>query len=276
MRTLIAFVFSVSAVEILLLLLTLIFRFRGKIEFRIKTQSGKHELNIYTGRSAFPVCFKMKIRVKNLYTGESCEAVTRRIVIGSESPYTLVFSDISCGRISIVSDGVKVGFIGSLWLKNSRRTISNDFLIMPGEDFSGSGLISVMDLKSGKLDDLISGCREYVRGDRLADIHMKLSAKCGKYMVRERGSATDEVRVSFLYHKDAETAVKNAELLLYVVDFFLSAGNDVLVLFGGGSVSVCDKSEICRAFEKIFSETVRSVSDSGSADIIISEGRLTI
>ncbi|MCR5141494.1 MAG: DUF58 domain-containing protein [Ruminococcus sp.] len=40
-------------------------------------------------------------------------------------------------------------------------------------------------------DDLSAGApegvREFAHGDRLRDLHMKLSAKCGKYMVRERG-----------------------------------------------------------------------------------------
>ncbi len=141
------------------------------------------DILIKTRPSRLPLRVRMTLRVSDIRSGEGGEVRIK--------------SALPAGGVIRVSAGAKPG----CELKASLSDIRAGVMGSPLYRRFGSGFSCVRRLPPSaavvlsRRDEASSsgapeGVREFAHGDRLRDLHMKLSAKCGKYMVRERGGSS--------------------------------------------------------------------------------------
>lgn len=262
MRFLIMLTLALAAAEIFFTLVTLAAKPKDKAELSLDGR----RLELKISRKSFLLrSYFLEILIKNVYTGEQVTLETGRIYpVKNGVPFSAELDDINCGvlRAEIASAKISVGTI--LFKKNIPLSAAAELLVMPEKteqikDFDSFGETGERVGKAafGEPD----GVREYLCGDSFKDIHMKLSAKVGKYMVRERADGFDScVRLEFPYEKTAEMSVLAANRLLSAVEDILNRGYICEVVCGseyGESVVISGLWDIEPAFLKIFTAKER-------------------
>lgn len=165
-----------------------------------KTSVGKNvPVDVYFGvenKSIIPVEeLKIRIKVHNYFYGNSEEYTIITAAVPRKSRRTkLSLSGIYCGRI--MAETVSMNICDMLGLFTFTKDISGllEIFIMPSKqkqyekvNLSVSGAAQDEELQFKKGDDVsqISQIRDYIPGDRLQNIHWKLSAKSRELQVKE-------------------------------------------------------------------------------------------
>ena len=187
------------------------------------------------------------IAVTNVYTGASAEL--SNVGFNSYEGTVLTVGDIGCGvlRAKITRLRWRCGF--SPIARKSVPDCSAALLVMPHEKpctLSESGFISGRTAR----DSAAEGVRDYRRGERLSDIHMKLSAKAGHYMIRERVPESEGVTVAFACEDGF--AEENAAALLGVVNACIANGVPCYVRSGEIDTGVSTHGDIEPMFYTLF------------------------
>ena len=187
------------------------------------------------------------IIVTNVYTGGT--AGLENVRFDSREGAVLTVGDIGCGvlRAKITRLKWRCGF--SPISRQSTPDCTAALLVMPHEKpcaLSGSHLISGRTAR----DSAAEGVRDYRRGERLSDIHMKLSAKAGHYMIRERVPESEGVTVAFACEEGF--AYENAAALLGVVNACIANGVPCYVRSGGIDAGVSTHGDIEPMFYTLF------------------------
>ncbi|MGN0633178.1 MAG: DUF58 domain-containing protein [Oscillospiraceae bacterium] len=262
MRFLIMLILALAAAEIFFTLVT--FAASPKDKAELSLDGGRLDIKIRRRGGLFCSYF-LNICVKNVYTGEQVTVETGRIYpVKNGVSFSAALDDINCGVIRAEIASAKFSVCTIFFKKKTRLLAAAELLVMPekaaqGEVFDVFGETGERAGKaaSGEPD----GAREYRSGDRFKDIHMKLSAKVGKYMVRERADGFDScVRLEFKYEKTAEKAVLAAKRLLAAAEECLNRGYICEVVCGGEfgeSVVISGQWDIEPAFKKIFTASER-------------------
>lgn len=276
MKFVIAFLAAACASEIIFFLVTLLMPCRSGAEIRLS----KDRIDLKIKSGGLPLLhFFIKIRVRNLYTGEETELKTGRIYPCKNGfSYSAELKNARCGALTAEITEARFGFMTCFFRKKAAIEAYDSVLIMP-EPIDLCGAIAAaacgetLDRRSAS--GLPDGAREYRSGDRLGDIHMKLSAKAGKYMVRERFGDGNGALTAILRRADSpDTAEKNARLMLAVAaDCFLK-GVVCRVLCGKTSVEMNGEWELESGFYRIFSADFSGVPVSGFAQLEISDGEV--
>lgn len=118
--------------------------------------------------------YRAVIRVTDLYTGEYAE-ISGDLHTGGEFNAELDENCKSAYRAEVTKLNVRLVW-SFLWKKANLP----ESAVLP----VGKTAVYIADDAEGTNPETL-GVHEYRRGERLSDIHMKLSAKAGKYMVRE-------------------------------------------------------------------------------------------
>ena len=169
----------ILSAAVLYLLAAQILTFTLKCPVREIIFSGE-DILIKVPRGRLPLRVRMKLTVSDAGSGENEELIIK--------------TALPADGIARVKSGAKKGTELNAELCDIRAGVMGAPLCRRfGRRFTASRrLPPVRTVKLCRRDDDTSagapeGVREFAHGDRLRDLHMKLSAKCGKYMVRERG-----------------------------------------------------------------------------------------
>lgn len=266
MKFLIMLTLALAVAEIFFTLVTLAVSPKDKAELSL--DGGRLDLKIRRKGILYSSYF-LDICVKNVYTGEQVTLKTGRIYPAKKGiSFTARLDDINCGVIRAEIVSAKVSVCTIFFKKKTRISAAADMLVMP----KSTAQSEVFDLfgetgeRAGKAAfGEPDGAREYRSGDRFKDIHMKLSAKAQKYMVRERADGFDScVRLEFSYEETAEKAVCAAKRLLAAAEECLNRGYICEVVYGGEfgeSVVIGGQWDIEPAFCKIFTARERLSAD---------------
>lgn len=276
MKFVIAFFAAVCAVQLIFFLITLFMPCRNGAEIRLSRE--RVDLKIKCG--VLPLLhFFMKIRVRNLYTGEEIVLKTGRIYPCKNGvSYSAELKEARCGVLTAEIFDVRFGFMTCFFRKKAVIEVSDSVLIMPEPNdlcraISAAACGETLDRRSAS--GLPDGAREYRSGDRLGDVHMKLSAKAGKYMVRERFGDGNGALTAILRRADSpETAEKNARLMLAVAADCFSNGVVCRVLCGKTAVEMSGDWELENGFFRIFSADPSDDLVSETAQLEISDGEV--
>jgi hypothetical protein len=195
--------------------------------------------------------YRADITLTNLFTGET--DVIRGVRFTSQDRAFVAVEDCSCGMLRAVISAVKwrYGFCPVYVKGVPPKAVFR--LIMPRAAGAAAGFIPAELLyhSTTAADGIPDGAREYRRGERMSDIHMKLSAKMGKYMVRESLPENDMLTFGFNYER--EYAGKNAALLLGCAGECLSRGIKCLIFFGSEQAVIDSYEEIEPVFAQLLS-----------------------
>jgi hypothetical protein len=287
MRILIALLITLCAVQAVFAVVTLLVRFGGLARISL---SEKGLMLKIKQSAAFKRWCRAEITVKNIYTGERTVIDTGRISPDTDS-FSADLGGLRCGVISAEISSFRTGLFTLFVSKKSDVSAKSTVLIMPEiGDVTALGIPSSDSTFSDSKSRLGTpdGARDYRYGDRLRDIHMKLSAKSGRYMVRERfGNGGDgDVHIRFCGDSDPDTAEKNAEVLLSAVLSAFCEGKGCFVTCSDKTAAMQGEWDIERGFYEIFTAAGDSNGDSysdinpehygGGADCVISHGEVRI
>lgn len=276
MRFVIAFIAAWLCVRLFLFAATLIMR--GNFEAEIELCAERLELKIRRKpiMNVLPVHVCATILLKNLYTGEETEIKTGRICGGD---FSARLENVRCGALEARVVSARFGAGTLFFTKKANLEAVGGALVMPSPD----GALEYFSVLSGEeltekrsSSGLPDGAREYRNGDRLSDIHMKLSAKAGKYMVRDRFGGGGAVSVGFEQAGDPELAEKNAGLLLGIAADCFSKGLTCRAVRGSGAVEIRGAAELERGFYRIFTSDFSDGSEIGEVRMEISGGEVRV
>lgn len=210
------------------------------------------------------------VTLENLYTGEKTCVRFRRKQIAADGSVRMVLSDTECGVLRAEVSGVAASLFGAALCKKVGGEKSCRMLLPPSEISLPRSVVEKLapSAPEGQPDSV----REYARGDRLSDIHMKLSAKCGKYMVRERHDRRRAGRAEIAFCYEREFAAKNAALLSAAVRELLAQGVNCKVYFGGENFTVSSSEQVGELLLRVLSRHSGGAAD---ADIVISGGEVS-
>jgi hypothetical protein len=255
MKLLIAIAAAAIAAELLFGAVTLVTRFfRERSYCEIKLT--KERLDVKIGGTRLWHFF-LKIHLKNLYTGEETVIKTGKIYPNTRGfSYSARLTDVHSGVLRAEICSARCGFLTSVFRRKSGLSAAASVLIMP----ETSGCLSVNPADSDEdvlakrsPSGLPEGAREYRSGDRIGDIHMKLSAKSGKYMVRERFGGGDGIAaVIFRRAENCAAAEENARRLLEFACACFAKGAVCRVLCGKKAVEICGEWELKSGFYSVF------------------------
>lgn len=212
----------------------------------------------------------MTAKVENLYTGEKTRVKISRAET-SDGLVEIAVSGADCGVLRGSVSDVRVSLFGAVVSKKLGGEKSCRALIPPPDvplPQSVCDRIAFRD-PDGQPDSV----REYTCGDRLSDIHMKLSAKCGRYMVRERHDRRQAGRVEIAFCYEREHAGKNAALLSAAVRTLMTAGVHCTVLFGGENFTVSSTTQLNAL---LFRALSRHSGGAAAADMVICGGEVRV
>ncbi len=274
MRFIISLVLTFCILQILLLVLSKFFKPLGNAE--ISFDNNKAKLNV-SSNSKLPLCYKVKIKVENLYTGEAVLLKTKRILPDRISSDIEIFlKEICCGVVRLQITELKSAFIGSFFMFKSQQNVICERLYLP----EASSLSSVNKSMISKMinpgeGERYDGVREYRHGENFKDIHMKLSAKSGKYMVRERLSkSSGSLSIGFLY--EANYAVENVQLLISILSKAVKSNINCIVYFSDKSVEALNDFDVQSLLYRILSQSSGENTSLHLCDYIISGGEVNI
>jgi hypothetical protein len=222
--------------------------------------------------------YKAKIALTNAYTDES-EIVSTGIFSCAEGGvrFSARLSDMSSGvifaEITEFKASLCVPFIG----KKIKCRARDSVLLMPEPDLDCAQLYAFSadeNYAKKSASGMADGAREYRLGDSFGDIHMKLSAKVGRYMVRERfGSGEGVCRIAFTRAVDREIAEKNASILFGLVSKLLLSGYECRVLCGEKTAAASTPDDVEGCFYDVFTARL-PLSCEQRADCIIADGEV--
>lgn len=254
------------------------------IHLKNETRISKNRIDLKlknTSKFDFSWSITAKIQLENQYTNEKTELKIKRT--SSVNSLYLLGIDVknsTCGLLNVKIFDVKIFRFGSIFGRKIQIATSEPCLIMPDVlpeilnfELSDSNFFS--QIKGNGLRD---GVREYQSGDSMRDIHMKLSAKAGKYMVSERPNGGEGiVNIIFCYCGDADISQKNASLLLTLIYDCFAKGGECAVKIGDEIVKVQGEWDVQSTFLKLFSNDRKSFSSRSANDfdgILIENGEV--
>lgn len=222
-----------------------------------------------------------KIRLKNLYTNEKSDLKIKRISsIKGMLSLDVDVQNSTCGLLNVEIFDVKITRFGSLFGRKISVANSETCLIMPEilPEILNFELTDSNKNSQKKGNGLRDGVREYQSGDSMRDIHMKLSAKAGKYMVSERPNGGEGVlNILFRYSNDAQIAQKNASILLTLMYDCFAKGGECTVKIGDEVLKVQGEWDVQSTFFKLFSYKLKADNSNFASDfdgILIENGEV--
>lgn len=254
------------------------------IHLKNETRVSKNRIDLKlknTSKFDFSWSITARIRLKNLYTNEKTELkIKRTSSLNSFISLGIDVKNSTCGLLNVDIIDVKISRFGSIFGRKIQIVTSEPCLIMPevlpeilNFELSDSNIFS-----QKKGNGLRDGVREYQSGDSMRDIHMKLSAKAGKYMVSERPNGGEGVlNILFRYSNDAEIAQKNASILLTLMYDCFAKGGECTVKIGDEVIKVQGEWDVQSTFLKLFSNDRKSFSSRSANDfdgILIENGEV--
>lgn len=174
-------------------------------------QQNKIYIRIYNPTFLFSSIALFTLEIKNSFTGEVTEQTFAHPIYGGKRQMLEIpISLETCGKYCFSVKRIETE--GILGICSSTRKIEKKLIASPaylychpenlpvdfveGEKRTNRGEDGNLDLEDGQgpgMDSTeVSGIREYVPGDRIKDIHWKLSAKKDQVYVRERVSISQE------------------------------------------------------------------------------------
>lgn len=217
---------------------------------------------------------KCYMTIKNDYYQESCEQIISVPVVAREVNKNPIICETSnCGVIEIALNKSEMydvlGMFFTCYLTEDMLTIN----VLPNskelDDVMRLGIIDGFaenedDTKKGNEYSDVSNIREYIPGDRIKDIHWKLSSKRDILLVREHIKTCDNKLLVWI---DRSPRKKNNELILAytmsIINYCLSEGVFLKLLWLASDNStlmqknVLSLEDINSAFEMIFSDSSR-------------------
>lgn len=254
------------------------------IHLKNETRISKNRIDLKlknTSKFDFPWSITARIQLENHYTNEKTDLkVKRTFSVKGLLSLEIDVQNSTCGLLNVEIFDVKITRFGSIFGRKIRIANSEPYLIMPeilpeilNFELSDSNIIS-----QKKGNGLRDGVREYQSGDSMRDIHMKLSAKAGKYMVSERPNGGEGiVNIMFCYSGDADISQKNASLLLTLMYDCFAKGGECAVKIGDEIVKVQGEWDVQSTFLKLFSNDRKSFSSRSTNDfdgILIENGEV--
>lgn len=254
------------------------------IHLKNETRISKNRIDLKlknTSKFDFSWSITAKIQLENLYTNEKTELkIKRTSSVNGLFSLGIDLKNSTCGLLNVEIFDVKISRFGSIFGRKIQIANSEPCLIMPevlpeilNFELSDSNIFS-----QKKGNGLRDGVREYQSGDSMRDIHMKLSAKAGKYMVSERPNGGEGVvNIIFCYSGDTDISRKNASLLLTLMYDCFAKGGECAVKIGDGIVKVQGEWDVQSTFLKLFSNDRKSFSSRLANDfdgILIENGEV--
>ena len=172
-------------------------------------QQNKIYIKINNPTHLFSSICLLALEIENSFTGEVTEQTFAHPICGSKTQVLEIpISLETCGRYCFSLKKVEIeGVLGICSRKTDKITTASSIFLycfpenlfidfVDEDDRTNSGKDGVLDLEDGQAPGMdsteVSGIREYVPGDRIKDIHWKLSAKKEQMYVRERVNISQE------------------------------------------------------------------------------------
>lgn len=184
---------------------------RTGIGIRIENKSCFFSNNIY-----------LKLSIENEFYGETSEHIINLPVAARECDITELPMEFAfLGKMKIVLTEIRISGLLGIWEKKRQPMEELFFYVYPKELAFGKELEKYEGIrqreqkkeeeseKRGQEFSEITGIREYVLGDRLKDIHWKLSGKKEELLVMERASRSDTGETLLLELADIRILEKN-------------------------------------------------------------------
>lgn len=219
-----------------------------------KASVGKNiPVDVYFGvLNNFPIPLeKVKINAviyNSFFENEDKYSINISALPYKENRAKLSVSGVYCGRmVAEVTDYDVYDFLG-LFKHNIKCEVKTEFFIMPSKEqeyerfvLSPKGISEDEELQTTKGDDVsqISQIRDYIPGDRLSNIHWKLSSKKEELQVKEYSMPFSEdviLLVELFIDKD------NPIIFDEIIEVLFSIGNDLVIQRRKFSVSWCTNS----------------------------------
>ncbi|MBD5444267.1 MAG: DUF58 domain-containing protein [Lachnospiraceae bacterium] len=164
---------------------------------------------------------QIKVILSNTFLENEIERVLEMPVKAhGESRLALSFRFINLGRFTVESDTFSLQDIMGLIVVKKPINISGEIYVLPGSTagampdvtnfMAGAAEVEESTHKGSDFSE-VSDIREYVPGDRIRDIHWKISARCSELMVKDRVATAGSEMVLFL------DLVKNEEAAQHIL-----------------------------------------------------------
>ena len=168
----------------------------------------------------------IKVNISNTFLENKIERVLEMPVKAhGESKLGLSFRFINLGRFTVEADTFSLQDIMGLIIVKKPIDILGEVYVLPGS--AADALPDVTNFMAGAAEveesthkgsdfSEVSDIREYIPGDRIRDIHWKISARCNELMVKERVATAGSEMVLFL------DFVKNEEAAQHILTYTYS------------------------------------------------------
>ena len=214
------------------------------------------------------LCCKCYLSIRNLYYGEEINQIfTVPLVASSDNKNPLYCKVKNCGIIEVSLDKCEVydvlGFVRAQF--ETSQSVCATVLPIPQnlEDIQKLGILAGFtdnedDTQKGNEYSDTSNIREYIPGDRIKDIHWKLSAKKGELLVREHIKSCENKLVLWIDPSPRKKFCEQILALSYsVVDYCLKENALVRVMWCDASFTVYDVtvnsiSDLIKAYESMY------------------------
>ncbi len=165
-------------------------------------ETGKARLRVVNPNCAFSLDAKVTVGIENTFYGTAGQVeLSLPILFKKEKTVYLPLSFDLCGKIQLTIQKIEVWDLLGIFSVQCPSKAKASIFVIPGyskpvKSWANELAAGVTESEesSAKGNDFseISGIREYNAGDRMKDIHWKISAKKEKLMVKERVSMSDE------------------------------------------------------------------------------------
>lgn len=182
------------------------------------------------------------------------------VKVHGESTLRLPLRFVNLGRFFLESDMLQVQDIMGLIIIKRPSGVSGEIFVLPNKGAGAlpdvtsfaAGAAEVEESKyKGNDFSEVSGIREYISGDRIRDIHWKISARCDKLMVKERVATAGSEMVLFLdFIKDDEAAQQILGLAFGLSISFMGQRLPVCILCWNGR-DFCFEEYRCASEEEL-------------------------
>ena len=236
-------------------------------EPRVSLVFKDEKLHIKTRGNMFMKLCRADVTVTNLYTGETAKLSDLRFDSRTGAEISVV--GFGCGVLRAELSRLCLRCPFSPIRRRSERRVHAEMLVMPAEKRPTAPLTKLTE--AGDPDSFTGGVRDYRRGERLADVHMKLSAKTGHYMIRERLPESGALTLGFACEEDC--AEENAAALLGAVRECIDGGIPCGVISGGLRRDVSREEDVEPLFYALFTECGARLPE--GCDLIVTRGEVT-
>ncbi|MCM1049417.1 MAG: DUF58 domain-containing protein [Clostridiales bacterium] len=182
-------------------------------------------------RAWFPALqSSMKLSLSNTFLENTAQRVIEMpIKAHGESTLKLSFRFINLGRFTIEADTLSLQDIMGLIIIRKPIDISGELYVLPNlaadtlpnitHFMAGAAEVDESTHKGSDFSE-VSDIREYIPGDRIRDIHWKISARCNELMVKDRVATSGSEMVLFPNLIRNEQAAQ--DILMYTYALALS------------------------------------------------------